>query len=219
MAIASVKCECRICGKEFVKTKSCYNRKEADSFESWAYANCTLCPTCYGREKHKSEPLKLRIMLDDKAIKGAFYLIFSGNTTPYKEQIKELGYKWGIIPDELRWGDNYNQKVWYKRVDSVDGVNQEDDAAEAALPDIKIENYVDNITMDRWMANIKKHEADNIDATPTPKPKRPDCIPHGYWNGKIYGNDKYGYRIYVDNEEIRLSDDDAKAVQAYAGVQ
>ncbi len=218
MAMASVTCKCKICGKEFVKTKSCHSRKEADEFEAWASVNCTLCPTCYGREKHKSEPLKLGAALNTKATKGAFLLTLSGNTTEYKEQIKALGYKWGNVPDDpLCWGDPYEHKAWYKRVDSVDELNQEGAAAVDALH-VKIENHILYSDLDEWQANIKKHEADNIDAAPAPKPERPGCIPSGRWNGKIYGNDKYGYRIYVDNKEIRLSDDDAKAVQAYANI-
>lgn len=46
-------CVCEICGKEFVKTKNCRNRSEADNFEQWAKDNCTECPDCYAERVKK----------------------------------------------------------------------------------------------------------------------------------------------------------------------
>lgn len=48
------------------------------------------------------------------------------------------------------------------------------------------------------------------------EPVKPVCYPAGRWNGKVYGTAAYGYRIYVDNAEIRISNDDADALKNYA---
>ena len=43
-----------------------------------------------------------------------------------------------------------------------------------------------------------------------------DIIPAGkYWNRKIYGNEKYGYRIYLDSKETRLSTEQVARLQEY----
>ena len=49
------------------------------------------------------------------------------------------------------------------------------------------------------------------------KPEKPDCLPskRGYWNGKVYGNEKYGYRVYIDNCEEKLLKQEAEEIKAY----
>ena len=37
----------------------------------------------------------------------------------------------------------------------------------------------------------------------------------GSWNGKIYGNDRYGYRVYIDNEEIKITDEQKNKLIKY----
>ncbi len=42
-------------------------------------------------------------------------------------------------------------------------------------------------------------------------PKRPDGIPDGYWNGKVYS----GNRIFVDNKQVKLSDSQVKELKQW----
>lgn len=51
MAIASVICTCTRCGNSFEHRKTCYNRSDANDYESWAAENITLCPACWRAEQ------------------------------------------------------------------------------------------------------------------------------------------------------------------------
>lgn len=46
MAQAKARCTCKYCGNEFTKIKTCGNRREADSWESWAADHYDECPEC-----------------------------------------------------------------------------------------------------------------------------------------------------------------------------
>nr|DAQ61494.1 MAG TPA: hypothetical protein [Caudoviricetes sp.] len=51
MAKANVTCRCEICGNTFEHVHTCYNRRDADSYEKWAAENITVCPACYAASK------------------------------------------------------------------------------------------------------------------------------------------------------------------------
>ena len=44
--------------------------------------------------------------------------------------------------------------------------------------------------------------------------KNPEKL--GKWNGKIYGNEKYGYSIYVDNKKIEINSEEKKHLEDYS---
>ena len=46
MAKATTECKCKTCGKDFTVEKTCYNRRDADSFEAWASTHIDECPEC-----------------------------------------------------------------------------------------------------------------------------------------------------------------------------
>lgn len=50
MAKAIAECKCKKCGEYFERVKLCRNRKEADSWETWASKYFDLCPDCYEEE-------------------------------------------------------------------------------------------------------------------------------------------------------------------------
>lgn len=47
MAKAKAKCICATCGKEFTVEATCYNRKDANNFESYAAEQYDECKDCY----------------------------------------------------------------------------------------------------------------------------------------------------------------------------
>ena len=47
MAKAKVICTCAKCGATFEVTKDCYNRRDAEKWESWAGSHYDECPDCY----------------------------------------------------------------------------------------------------------------------------------------------------------------------------
>lgn len=70
MAKGRAECTCKTCGAKFFKEKDCYNRAEADQFETWARNNCEECPTCYRERivensKHAAEPVKNKYNLPE----------------------------------------------------------------------------------------------------------------------------------------------------------
>ena len=48
------------------------------------------------------------------------------------------------------------------------------------------------------------------------KPVKPDCYPDGKWNGRVYGSEKYGFKIYVDGEETKISSEDKVKLEKYS---
>ena len=46
MAMARVTITCSRCGKEFEIKKKCYNRSDANSFETWAEQHIDMCSDC-----------------------------------------------------------------------------------------------------------------------------------------------------------------------------
>ena len=55
MARAIAICKCDKCGEEFTVTKTCMNRRDADSWEEWASRNYYECSSCYKERKRKEE--------------------------------------------------------------------------------------------------------------------------------------------------------------------
>lgn len=51
MAKATAYCTCKHCGAQFVQTKDCFSRDQANSWESWAAENLDICPECYRAQK------------------------------------------------------------------------------------------------------------------------------------------------------------------------
>ena len=52
--------------------------------------------------------------------------------------------------------------------------------------------------------------------TETNAPEKPAVLGSGRWNGKIYGNEKYGYRIYVDGNEKKISAAQKDEIEKYS---
>ena len=55
MAVATAKCTCRECGKNFESTKKLPNRAQADEWREWAEDHFDLCPDCYKEMKRAEE--------------------------------------------------------------------------------------------------------------------------------------------------------------------
>lgn len=51
MAKAIVVCRCSTCGNEFRKEKTCYNRREAESWEKWPADYFDVCSECWQKAR------------------------------------------------------------------------------------------------------------------------------------------------------------------------
>ena len=47
------------------------------------------------------------------------------------------------------------------------------------------------------------------------KPQRPDCYPEGNWNGRFYTAKKGYRRIYVNNKEMLITEENGQAIDDY----
>jgi hypothetical protein len=100
MVRAVATCTCKTCGNQFEKITFKQNRRLADSWVEWAEETLDECPQCYDkrmRELEEQKPLKISVTAHVYS-QPCFYLIASGNTKPYKEALKKLGYVWSEKP-------------------------------------------------------------------------------------------------------------------------
>lgn len=60
MAKASVTLVCSDCGAEYIRTKICANRRDADSWEAWTLSHSAgdVCPDCYHRRQREAAEQK-----------------------------------------------------------------------------------------------------------------------------------------------------------------
>lgn len=98
MAKATAHCKCKECGDEFVRTSTCRNRTEANSWEDWATKNFDLCSKCYYKQQKEfeiSKGLYVDVRLNNQSTFSdnilPIAIIFGGDTMPYKDAIKSLG--------------------------------------------------------------------------------------------------------------------------------
>lgn len=221
MAKATATCTCA-CGAEFIKTKTFNSRREANSWEKWAEQNYTQCPTCWGkaqREIELAQPLTLSINLDPFTIDNPIVLIFKGNTIDHKDMIKGIGYTWGDKPTTGLFGaldTRRPPKCWhrYATAEELDNV-----IAEAKAIGAVIENHINIVELEALKTTKAKRDAEQAEKlnkiAGITKPEKPACYPQGRWNGKIYGSQKNGYCVYVNNEKIHITDAEAEEIEEY----
>jgi hypothetical protein len=164
----------------------------------------------------------------------AVIITLTGNTIDHKDAIKAQGFKWGHKPAASIFRDFLSMrepaKCWYKIIalagDDLDAslrmVADVVNAIQSALPISTTNQQIDPLDIYSLRQNLaKKAEQAKAKAETAAavaaldKPSRPEWMDVGRWNGKIYGNDEYGHRIYVDNKEIKLTSDQAADLLAY----
>ena len=218
MAQATATCTCATCGAEFIKIKTCYSRREADSWEAWATENIVECGTCYKARMRAAEaarPLTLHLTADPCFKDPMVVLFWGGDAAAHKDVIKALGYRWVDANRYVTYGYNIRSgdRRWIKTVSQEDAYAEIQRAQEAGA---EIDSTVVNVKHLASLAAAKQARIDAAADLGITEPTKPGCYPTGRWNGKIYGKAEYGYRIYVDNQEARISDDDASALRAYS---
>jgi hypothetical protein len=230
MAKATAVCTCRECGKEFEKTKTCYNRRDADSWETWAASHYDLCPTCYGKQQAEKEKA-LGLVYDIRVNTGLTRergeimctIIAAGDSYSYKDQLKALGCKFGEdIPDKNSFSDLLGlerpRKAWHKHfpLSQMKKIISEFESIGGTGRDIP--NRTDFVLAAEVAADAKKRidaKTAAVNAVKATRPVKPECYPDGKWNGKVYG--RIGSRnIYVDGNKVEISDEDAVSLESYA---
>lgn len=220
MAKAKVTCTCKYCSSEFVKETTKSNRREADSWESWALVNYDECPSCYGkrmREEEASKPVSASIKLDP--YNKLLIIVLSGNTKLVKDELKAIGYRWGEEPMSGFFGFMSMARprfCWQKSVspEKIDDVEEELKSAGIKytidISDIDLIAYRDKLNRERKAEEERKEAISKLE-----KPIRPECYPAGKWNGRFYGSARSGYSIYVDGQKTTISAERKSEIEEY----
>ena len=105
MAKATAICTCKTCGAKFEKTAIKRNRSECDSWEAWAVETFDECPSCWGkrkREEERSTPVYAEVTVSP--FEGKFNIVLRGNTYPFKDSAKQMGFRWMEEPASGAFG-------------------------------------------------------------------------------------------------------------------
>lgn len=230
MAKAKAKCRCKYCGAEFIREKTCRNRSEAESWESWAVDKLRECPKCYGERMRKEEAEKpFTISVSVGIYPPQILLTASGNTREHKEELKSAGYHWDYVEEGglLGFLSMTPKKAWQRTIPLEDKNLDSEEFKEFLAKEfeqidklgaIGKEEYtqVDLILFGQQLAEIQKKNAGKQAAIDQlEKPKRPDWLPEGRWNGRIYGSARTEISIYVDNNKISISEEQKKELLAW----
>jgi hypothetical protein len=188
--------------------------KERERKLDW-YQTSGMCPECYKEQKRAEEaakPLTLTVKCDP--YNQTIVLVWSGNTMPVKDQIKELGYQWGAPPSAGWLGIlamHAESFAWHKFV-ALEELDAALKAAGALEPQI-VNNVTDaDIIAYREVAAKRAEKQSKIDAIA--KPICPNVLKGHKWNGNIYGRSG-NYTIYPDGIKTSITDAEVKEIEAY----
>lgn len=186
------------------------------------------CPQCWAAAKRESEakqPITATVSMymgTDTDGRALVQIALTGGTINRKEDIKALGYRWGEVSGGVMGFLSISapQKAW---VLTISYTIVEDCLKKLSGIAEKIEMKISPLDielMKKFESDRKEKElqvairAEEIKSIPVPE--KPACYPCGRWNKKVYGNKKYGYRIYIDGKETHISDSDAVSLEKYA---
>ena len=198
-----------------------------------------LCSECYKehlkREKEQRRELKAKeeaklplvcmiSCLDKlgKSNKIQWLLWFDGNVINNEKTIKSLGYKNELIAIEAPCEcvtmvqPGIFGYFWQKTFTKEEGIEEEKESIREVFPDVVFKEYEYSQKIyeeAQNKSNVFREIQGRMDAIP--KPEKPEILDRGYWNEKVYGTERK-YTIYLNDEKVRISDEEAKALKQYA---
>lgn len=199
--------------------KSSERNKKIQYFEQFG-----VCKDCYNaqlREDAAKTPFTYHVSvlpaIDDNTGKIVLYGWFDGDAFPHKEAIKALGgYYWqackasdnmlSMKRPPMCWGKVFLEDSLEAEVEKALGLG-----AQYAEPNMNISSYTGFAVA---VELKKKWQLRQDQLNELKKPERPFILGDAKWNKKIYG--KPGYlSIYLDNEKMDISDEDAEILREY----
>jgi hypothetical protein len=162
------------------------------------------CPECWLKKQKAAEailPIECRIRLIGFAqneLKIQINLL--GGTQPVKDKIKELGYQWDFDEDA---------RYWFK-IGVLSMVNDECDKLKLLAKEVRIRTMwnAEDLLIASNLLQIRNKFI---------MPPRPAAMPprDKFWNGRVYGQKKYGFKIYINNVQKDLTEDEAAEISGY----
>lgn len=188
------------------------------------FKNFGICKECYKKKKEaeiESEGLVFNATvlhyIDNKDGSILLSVWFSGNTKPYKDEIKSLGgYVWSEREAANDW---YNIKrppmCWNKIIKLTDLQEEINKAvsigAEHTISDkglfAEIHYQVALKAQKQWQD--KQDQINQIQ-----KPTVPEKLKECRWNQKVYGKSG-NYSIYPNGDKVLLTDEEAEEIKNY----
>ena len=185
------------------------------------------CPKCAKAKKNEAAknddtPVTIVISSTTSNVTGAgmrLIAVAQGGAYKKKEELKSLGFAYSTLTADTGLlgflSLSVEKKAWWKSIPitSADLASQEALYAATGISDGKIGAFDARIEIDeidlRLLAegckaqNKDEERKQKIGISPIRK-WLAENNKTDYWNGKLYGSDKYGYRIYLDGKETKL---------------
>lgn len=186
-----------------------------------------LCKDCYKsmmQEIEAHSPLGLTAQLNPLET-YPFRAYFTGDTESVEDKVEALGFFWTDIGDNdiLSTSEFMGWSCECKSSEELGKVFKE---VKKVFPEIEIKFDFKEVDM-ALFKRLKEQEAQNevegkkqaaelqkkIDELE--KPQRPNCYPGGRWNGRFYKAKKGYRRIYVNDKEMLITEEDGQAIDDY----
>lgn len=183
-----------------------------------------LCKECYRKkmkEKAEVEGFIFNVAVlpyidnDDGSI--LLYVWFSGNTKPYKDDIKSLGgYRWSERESANDFFSTNKPPMCWNKVIKLDDLSDEITKATSIGADNMV-SHSELFAMVHYQIALEKQKEwkekrDMI--TAIKKPNVPIVLKGHKWNQKIYGKSG-NYSVYPDGEKVLITDEEAEEIKLY----
>jgi hypothetical protein len=199
----------------------------------WLEQNdCADCAKEAALAKAKADetPVHIEVYAPTKNVVGIsvdILLIAKGGTYRERENLSELGFGYGDIPFDRGIRDFLSpaspRRAWYKvaSLKLEDFTNPEALALalgakrqkigeypiEWKLNDIDIQLLINGLKVAKEKADAAAARKAMIGKSAITAWMEQKNLDKDKWNGKLYGNDRYGYRLYVDGAEHKIPAD------------
>lgn len=131
-----------------------------------------------------------------------------------QQQIDDFNKKNSILSEDER--KTLMSGVYGAKVKEILTSKSDDDLKEIWKESINSKNpFFEKLVYNEIQRRNKEKEKPKLNETKIRENfNNPEKL--GKWNGKIYGNQKYGYSIYVDNKRIEINNEEKKQLEDYA---
>ena len=183
-----------------------------------------LCKECYKKQMQEKEEAEGLIFnatvlpyIDDDDGSILLNVWFSGNTKPYKDDIKSLGgYRWSERESADDFFSVNKPPMCWSKIIKLDDLKEEITKATS----IGADNVISDsglFAMVHYQIALEKQKEWREKKDKIAKIEKPSCPPviKGHkWNQKIYGKSG-NYSIYPDGEKVSITDEEAEEIKAY----